>query len=117
MRCYHKILRASYNDHVTNAEICAKIQQAICPHEDLRTIVKRSKLKWYEHVSRTKGLAQNILQDTEKGGRRHVRQKKRWENTREWTGLEIAVSEGSGEQRKMEETGCEAICGARIRDR
>ena len=31
----------SYKDHVTNEEVRAKIQQAIGPHEDLMTIVKR----------------------------------------------------------------------------
>ena len=45
MRCYHKILRTSYKDHVTNEEVCGKIQQAIGPHEDLLTIVKRRRLK------------------------------------------------------------------------
>ena len=44
MRCYHKILRISYKDHVTNEKVRAKIQQAIRPHEDL-TIVKRHKLQ------------------------------------------------------------------------
>ena len=44
MRCYRKILRISYKDHVTNEEVRAKIQQAIGPHEDLLTIVKRRKL-------------------------------------------------------------------------
>ena len=38
MRWYRKILRISYKDHVTNVEVCAKIQQAIGPHEDLLTI-------------------------------------------------------------------------------
>ena len=47
MRCYHKVLSISYKDHVTNEEVCAKIQQAIEPHKDLLTIVKRCKLKWY----------------------------------------------------------------------
>ena len=42
-RCYHKILFISYKDRVTNEEVCAKIQQAIRPHEDLLTIVKRRK--------------------------------------------------------------------------
>ena len=41
MRCYCKILHVSYKDHVTNGEVGAKIQQAIGPHEDLLTIVKR----------------------------------------------------------------------------
>ena len=47
----HKILHISYKDHVTNQEVCAKIQQARGPHEDLQTIVKRCKLQWYGHVS------------------------------------------------------------------
>ena len=51
------ILRISYKDHVTNEEVRAKIQQAIGPHEDLLTIVKRRKLQWYGHVSRSSGLA------------------------------------------------------------
>ena len=50
MRCYSEILSISYKDYFTNEEICAKIQQAIEPHEDLLTIVKRRKLKWYGHV-------------------------------------------------------------------
>ena len=41
MRCYRKILRISYKEHVANEEIRAKIQQAIGPHEDLLTIVKK----------------------------------------------------------------------------
>ena len=57
MRCYRKILRISYKDSATNEEIRAKIQQAIGPHEDLLTTVKRRKLQWYDHVSRSSGLA------------------------------------------------------------
>ena len=44
MRCYRKILRISYKDHVTNEEVHAKIQQAIGPYEDL-FIEKRRKLR------------------------------------------------------------------------
>ena len=43
----------------------AKIQQAIGPHEDL-TIVKRRRLKWYGHVSRSSGLAKTIWEGTAK---------------------------------------------------
>ena len=38
------ILRISYTDLVTNEEVRAKLQQAIGPHEDLLTTVKRRKL-------------------------------------------------------------------------
>ena len=67
MRCYRKMLRISYKDHVTNEEVHAKIQQAIGPHEDLLTTVKRRKLHWYGHVCRSSGLAKTILQGTVKG--------------------------------------------------
>ena len=80
MRCYRKILRISYKDHVTNEEVRAINQQAVAPHEDLLTIVKRRKLQWSGHVSRSSGLAKTILQGTVKGGRRQSRQMKRWED-------------------------------------
>ena len=67
LRCDRKILRISYKHHVTNEEVRAKIQQAIGPHEDLLTIMKRRKLQWYGHVSRSSGLAKTILQGTVKG--------------------------------------------------
>ena len=69
-------------------------------HEDLLAIVKRCKLQWYGHVSRSSGLAETILEGTAKGGRRQGRQRKIGEdNIREWTDL------------KLEKTGCEIICG------
>ena len=70
MRCYRKILHISYKDRVTNKKVRAKIQQAIGPHEDLLTIVKRRKLQWYGHVSRPSGLAKTILQGRVKGGKK-----------------------------------------------
>ena len=74
------ILRISCTDHVTDEEVRAKIQQAIGPHEDLLTIVKRCTLQWYGHASRSSGLAKTILQGTVKGGRRQGGQRKRWED-------------------------------------
>ena len=56
MRCYCKILHISYKDHVANEEVPAKILQAIGPHEDLLTIIKRRKLQWYGHVSLSSDL-------------------------------------------------------------
>ena len=70
MRCYRKIPRISYKDHVTNEEVRAKIQQAVGPDEDLLSMLKRHKLQWYGHVSRSPGLAKTILQGTVKGGKK-----------------------------------------------
>ena len=101
MRCYRKILHISNKDHVTNEKVHAKIQQAIGPHEDLLTIIKRGKLQWCDHVSRSSGLAKTILQGTVKGGRRQGRQRKRWDdNVREWTGLEFGKSQRAVENRE-----------------
>ena len=81
-------------------EVRAKIQQAIGPYED-PTIVKRRKLQWYGHVSRSPGLAISILQGTVKGGRRRGRQRKRWEdNIREWTDVEFGKSQRALENRE-----------------
>ena len=77
MRCYRKILHILYKDHVTNEEVRTKIQQAIGPHENLLTMVKRRKLQWYGHLL---GLAKNILQGTVNGERRQGKQRKRWED-------------------------------------
>ena len=60
MRCYRKILRISYEDHVTNKEVRAKIQQAI---------VKRRKLKWYGHNTRFNRSGQNHLARHSETGR------------------------------------------------
>ena len=65
------------------------------------------------HVSRSSGLAKAILQGTVKGGRRRGRQE---EVGRQHQGMDRPgvrqVPEGSGEQGKMEKTGCKIICGA-----
>ena len=101
MRCYRKILCISQKDRVTNEEVFAEMQQAIGPHEDLLTIVKRRKLNWYGHVSHSSGLAKPILQGAVKGGRRQRRPKKRLEdNIREGTGLEFAKSQRAVENRE-----------------
>ena len=112
MRCYCKLLRISYKDHVTIEEVCAKIQEAIGSHEDLLTIVNRRKLQWYGHVSRSSGLPKTILQGTVKGGRRQGRQRKRWEDNIR-ASLEFAKSQRTaGNRGKMEETGGEVISSA-----
>ena len=108
MRCYRKILHISYKDHVTNEEVRAKIQQAIGPHEDL-TMVKRRKLQWYGHVSRSSG--QSHLARNNEGGKKRSQTKE--ELGRQHQGMDRRgvrqVPEGSGEQGKVEKTGWKII--------
>ena len=102
-----------HRDHITNEEVKARFGNAIGPYEDL-TSAKRRKLKWYEHVTRSSGLAKTILQGTVQGGRRRGRQRKRWEdNFKEWTGLEMEHhTTESREPRGVEEASCKIYSGA-----
>ena len=86
-------MNISYKDHVTNEEVRRKIQAAIGEYDELLTLVKKRKLRWFGHVSRSSGLAKTILQGTVKGKRKRGKQKKRWEdNIKEWTGMDFASS-------------------------
>ena len=53
----------------------------------LLIMVKKRKLRWYGHISRSPGMAKTILQGTVKGARRRGRQKKWEDNIKEWTGM------------------------------
>ena len=101
MKCFRKHPGISYRDHITNEEVKTRIGNAIELYVDLLTSVKRCKLKWYGHVTRSSGLAKTILQGTVQGGRQRGRHRKRWEdNIKEWTGLEWNIILQKAENRK-----------------
>ena len=101
MRCFRRLLGISYRDHVTNKEVKNRIMQAIELYEDLLTTVKKHKLRWYGHITRSTGLTKMILQGTLQGGIRKGRQKKRWEdNVKEWTGLKLGEDLRKAENRE-----------------
>ena len=62
MRCFRNLLGSSYRDHITNDAVRDRIRQPIGPYDDILTTVKKRKLKWFGHVSRSAGLAKTILQ-------------------------------------------------------
>ena len=100
MRCFRRLLGISYRDHVTNEKVGNRIRQVIGPYEGLLTTVKKRKLRWYGHKTRSTGLATMILQGTVQGGRRRGRQKKRWEDVTEWTGLKLGEALRKAENRE-----------------
>ena len=86
---------------MTNEEIRNRIQKAIGVHDDLLTMVKKWKLRWYGHISRYSGMAKTILQGTVKGARKRDKQKKRSEdNIKEWTGMGFRDSLRAAEDRE-----------------
>ena len=100
MICNWWLLNISYKDRVTNEDVRRKIQAAIGKYDALLTLVKKRKLRWFGHVSRSPGLAKTIVQGTMQGKWRKDRQKKRWvDNIKEWTGMDFASSTGAAEDR------------------
>ena len=102
MRCYRRLPNISYKDHVTNEEVRNRIQNATGVHDDLLTMVKKRKFRWYAHISRSSGMgiSKTILQGTVKGARRRGRQKKWEDNIKEWTEIGFEDSLRAAEDRK-----------------
>ena len=51
MRCYRRLLNDPYNDHFTNEEVRRKIQAVTGEYDELLTLVKKWKLRWFGYVS------------------------------------------------------------------
>ena len=113
MRCYSKIFGISFRDRITNKDVRNRVRAAIGPHDDLLSIVKTRKLRWYGHVTRARGL----------GKHHHAGHATRWEETRQTEimlarrhqGMDGAASrqdpETSRRQRRLEKDH-QNICGA-----
>ena len=104
-RCYRKILRILYRDHVTNEEVRGKIQQAIGPHEDdhrkeTQTEVERTCLLFVKsgqnHLARHSERGKRTRQTEEKVGRQHQGMDRRRihqvENREKWRKLVVKSS-------------------------
>ena len=76
MRCNRRLLHISYTYHITNEIVCTQIQTAIGPYEDLLTTVKKRKLRWFGHVTRSSGLCKKVLKGTVPGKRKREDKRK-----------------------------------------
>ena len=113
MRSFRRLLGIPYREHITNEEVRSRIRQAIGPYKELLTIVKQRKLQWYEHITRSSGLAKTFLQGTVQGGRRRGRQRKRWEDIIcEWTDLGLSDTVRKAEEREKWRRLVVTSCGA-----
>ena len=112
MRCYRRILRISYKDHVTNEEVQELVGSRTTRRppdhrKETQTAVVWSRFPFIRsgqnHLARHSERRKKRRQTEEEVGRQHQRMDK--------PGVR-QVPKGSGEQGKMEETGCEIVCGA-----
>ena len=69
-----------YKDHVNNEEVRRTILAAIGEYDELLTLVKKRKLRWFGHVSRFSGLAKTVYTGHSERKKKKGRQKKRWED-------------------------------------
>ena len=67
MKCYRRLLNSLYKDHVFNEAVHRKILATIGEYDEHLILVKKRKLRWFSHVSRSSGLTKTILQGTVKG--------------------------------------------------
>ena len=101
LRCLRKILGISYKDRITNEHVRKTIIKHMGLYEDLLATVKRRKLKWYGHLTRSDGLTKVILQGTVEGQRIRGMPKKRWiDNIAEMTGKSFAETSSHGTHRQ-----------------
>ena len=89
MRCYRRLLNISYMDYVTNEEVLRKIQVAIGEYDEFLTLVKKSKLRWFGHVSMSSGLAKTITI-------RHSERKEKKKQTEEEVGRQYQRVDRNG---------------------
>ena len=57
MKCYQKLLKISYKDHVNHEDVCRKTLAVTEEYDKLMTMVKKWKLRWFDHISRSSGFA------------------------------------------------------------
>ena len=101
LRCLRKILGISYKDRITNEHVRKTIIKHMGLYEDLLATVKRRKLKWYGHLTRSDSQTKVILQGTVEGQRIRGMPKKRWiDNIAERTGKSFAETSSHGTHRQ-----------------
>ncbi|KAK3849654.1 hypothetical protein Pcinc_043593 [Petrolisthes cinctipes] len=104
MRCYHTILGISYLSHTSNDQVRTTIHQHIGLYDDLLTIVKERKLRWYGHVTRFGWSCKN----SSPGDRGGKKEKGRTEeevsdNIKEWTKKTFVVTQALAHDREQVE--------------
>ena len=61
--CRRQFLNISYKYHLTNEQVRHIIQSPIGVHDELLTMVKKRKRRWYGHISRSSGMAKKFCRE------------------------------------------------------
>ena len=97
---YLVIIRVNFCEFCIKNVVTPHLNRLDSKYDEPLTIVKKRKLRWFGHISRSSDLAKTILQGTVQGKRRKSRQKIRWkDNIKERTGMDFASSNRAAEDR------------------
>ena len=75
MKCYRKILRISWTEHITNKSI----RELQVEEQWLEDFLRRQNLKYFGHLKRSEGLGKIILEGRINGRRERGRSRRLWE--------------------------------------
>ena len=85
MKCYRKILRISWTERKTNANV---LEQLGLKAPQLLNLMKKQKLSYFGHIKRHNTLEKLFLEGTCEGRRGRGRHRKRWtQDIGEWMGV------------------------------
>ena len=109
MKCYQKLLKISYKDHVNHEDVCRKTLAVTEEYDKLMTMVKKWKLRWFDHISRSSGFA--LDNSTRHRERKEVQKECQENNIKEWIGIDIASTTRAAEDRtRLKDIVVEVIC-------
>ena len=112
IKCCRRLVNVSYKHHVTNEGVRKKIQAAIGKYDELLILVKKRKLRWSGHISKSSGLAKTILQRTVQGKDEIVDRRRVWKTIlRSGKGRTLLAQLGQL-RTSLGRKGCKVICNA-----
>ena len=88
MRCYWRLLNISYKDHLTNEEVCRKIQAVIGECDELMTLVKKQKQIFWPHFKVFWFSKDNPTRNTERKKKKRQTEEevgRQCQSVQEWT--------------------------------
>ena len=81
MRFLSGLLGTSYRDHIKNEEVRNRISQQIRLHDNLLTTIKKRKLKWCGHITRTNKRDKECFRKLSRAKRGEQSKRRNWQTT------------------------------------
>ena len=101
MWLFRKMLRISYQEHITNEEVLRRVQEK----RTLLQTIKKRKCTFFGHVVRNDGLQRHLLEGRVEGARQKGRPRRQWTtDILEWMGVRYGEAVRAAQNRKKWQT-------------